>query len=102
MTNPVVLWIANLLGVYPGFVIVVLTVMVIFGVVFVVFNSDRMEQATARFLNRQSQTVRAVLLLPAVVLWIFFRLIDIFAFICALVTGYQVATGVRNWWNRRG
>jgi hypothetical protein len=84
-----------------GPMIAAVTVAVIFGFIFLIGISTRLEIWAGNFLERQNLFVKYMLLIPFLVLYILFRLIDIFVFICALFVGYQVATGVRNWWNRR-
>lgn len=84
-----------------GPVIALLTVVVIFGFVLLVFLSDRMEVWAGDFYCSRSRAVQYLLLVPGICLWLLFRLIDIVVFFCALFAGYQVATGTRNWWNKR-
>jgi len=84
-----------------GPMIMVVTIAVLFGFIILIAVADRLENWAGNFLARRGDVMKLVLFIPFAILWILFRLIDIFCIICGWYSLYSLANGARKWWNKR-
>jgi len=85
-----------------GLAIIILTVLAVVVFVLIIKFSFVLLDAVTEFCTDKDRSIaiQALLLLPWIALTLWCFVLNIFVVICALFTGYTIATGARNWWHK--
>jgi len=85
-----------------GLAIVILTVLAVVVFVLIIKFSFALLDVVTEFCTDKDRSIVAqlLLLLPWIALTLWCLILNIFVVICALFTGYTIATGARNWWHK--
>ena len=101
MSNPIILWIAGILGWDPGIIVMLITLVVLFSsMIVIVFLIEVLPQLLQRA-YRKSSGAKAFILgtLLAIAVTLAFVL-NIFVLIGAVISVAYLATEGRDWWHR--
>jgi hypothetical protein len=101
MTNPIVIWFANLIGWGVGPTVALVTALVLLGYVlgFLIL-LEVLVHMTLEFKRTDSGLTKLLLLVPIVLLGAIFLVLDFLHTLLCIWLGFSLMTGFRNWWHR--
>lgn len=101
MSNPIIIWIASLIGWDVGPVVALATAVgLILYVILFMLLLEFLASMTSSFKNSDSAIVKLLLLIPIIIAGAVFVVLDIIHTIACFWLGYQVMQGLRSWWHK--
>ena len=100
MTNPIILWIAGVLGWDPGIIVMLTTVVVIFGYIFLFMFLAHLSVELVWGFRRADGLEKFILFFPMLIVCLVVFALEIIHTILLIWAGYQAMKSFRNWWHK--